>query len=43
VESYHQFCTELFWPQVDHTYTLEVHRRRLVGEIETWAGNYIRS
>ena len=43
VENYQQFCTELFWPQVDHTYTLELHRRRLIGEIKKWAGNYICS
>jgi pimeloyl-ACP methyl ester carboxylesterase len=43
VERYHQFCTELFWPEVDHTYTLELHRRRLMTEIKTWAGDYMRS
>jgi pimeloyl-ACP methyl ester carboxylesterase len=43
VEGYQQFCTELFWPQADHTYKLELHRRRLMGEIKTWAGDYIRS
>jgi pimeloyl-ACP methyl ester carboxylesterase len=43
VYGYQQFCTELFWPQVHHTYWLEVHRRRLMEEIKTWAGNYLRS
>jgi pimeloyl-ACP methyl ester carboxylesterase len=43
VNGYQQFCTELFWPQVHHTYTLEVHRRRLIEEIKTWAGDYIRA
>ena len=43
VNGYQQFCTELFWPQVDHTYRLELHRRRLMDEIKTWAGDYIRS
>lgn len=43
VDGYEQFCTELFWPQAQHTYTLERHRRRLVETIKTWAGNYIRS
>jgi pimeloyl-ACP methyl ester carboxylesterase len=38
---YQQFCTELFWPQVHHTYTLELHRRRLIEEIKTWANHYI--
>jgi pimeloyl-ACP methyl ester carboxylesterase len=42
VNGYQQFCTELFWPNVHHTYPLEVHRRRLMDEIKTWAGNYIR-
>jgi hypothetical protein len=36
-------AVELFWPQVDHTYTLELHRRRLMKEIKTWATAYIRS
>ena len=43
VDGYEQFCTELFWPQAEHTYTLELHRRRLIEEIKTWAGDYIRS
>ena len=42
VDGYEQFCTELFWPQVHHTYWLELHRRRLIEEIKTWAGNYLR-
>ncbi len=42
VEGYHQFCTELFWPQAEHTYTLDLHRRRLMEEIKNWAGGYIR-
>jgi len=43
VNGYQQFCTELFWPHVHHTYTLELHRRRLMEEIKTWAGDYIRA
>lgn len=43
VEGYQQFCTELFWPQAQHTYPLELHRRQLMDEIKTWAGGYIRS
>jgi pimeloyl-ACP methyl ester carboxylesterase len=43
VNGYQQFCTELFWPQADHTYWLELHRRRLIEAIKTWAGDYIRS
>jgi pimeloyl-ACP methyl ester carboxylesterase len=42
VKNYHQFCTELFWPQAHHTYWLELHRRRLIEEIKTWAGKYVR-
>jgi hypothetical protein len=42
VEGYQQFCTELFWPQAEHTYGLDLHRRRLIEEIKTWAGGYIR-
>ena len=41
LNAYKQFCTELFWPHVDHTYTLELHRRRLIEEIKTWAGHYV--
>lgn len=43
VEGYQQFCTELFWPQAEHTYCLELHRHRLMGEIKTWADGYMRS
>ena len=43
VNGYRQFCTELFWPHVHHTYTLEVHRRRLMDTVKAWAGAYIRS
>ena len=40
VNGYQQFCTEFFWPEVDHTYRLELHRRRLIEEIKGWASNY---
>ena len=43
VEGYQQFCTELFWPHADHTYSLDLHRRRLIEEIKTWAAGYIHS
>jgi len=43
VEGYEQFCTELFWPQAEHTYTLDLHRRRLMEAVKTWAGGFIRS
>jgi hypothetical protein len=42
VVGYQRFCTEIFWPQMAHTYTLELHRRRLIEEIKNWAGGYIR-
>jgi pimeloyl-ACP methyl ester carboxylesterase len=43
VEGYQQFGTEVFWPQTEHTYTLELHRHRLIEEIKTWAGGYSRA
>ena len=36
VNGYEQFCTELFWPNVDHTYSLELHRRRLAQVVKSW-------
>ena len=42
VVGYQRFCTEIFWPQMAHTCTLELHRRRLIEEIKNWAGGYIR-
>jgi pimeloyl-ACP methyl ester carboxylesterase len=41
VDGYQEFCTELFWLQADHTFTLELQRRRLMDAIKTWAGGYI--
>ena len=43
VEGYQQFGTEVFWPQTEHTYPLELHRHRLIEKIKTWAGGYIRA
>jgi len=43
MEGYQQFCTEMFWPQAEHTFTLELHRRRLIDTIRTWAGGFIPS
>jgi pimeloyl-ACP methyl ester carboxylesterase len=43
VNGYQQFCSELFWQHVDHTYRLELHRCRVIEEIKTWAGGYIHS
>jgi pimeloyl-ACP methyl ester carboxylesterase len=28
--------TEIFWPDVEHTYMLDVHRQRLIGEVVAW-------
>lgn len=42
VEGSQQFCTELFWPQAEHTFPLDLHRRRLIEEIKTWANYYVR-
>jgi hypothetical protein len=41
VEGYQKFCTELFWPDVEHTYPLEVHRLRLIETIKSWASDYL--
>ena len=43
VDGYQLFCTELFWPQVDHTYRLELHRRRLINEIKVWSSAFVCS
>jgi pimeloyl-ACP methyl ester carboxylesterase len=29
--------TEIFWPDVEHTYMLDVHRQRLIREVVAWA------
>jgi pimeloyl-ACP methyl ester carboxylesterase len=36
IEGFRQSCTELYWPHVEHTYQLEVHRDRLIEEIMRW-------
>jgi hypothetical protein len=43
VDGYQQFGNEVFWPWAEHTYTLELHRRRLMEVVKTWAAGYIRS
>jgi hypothetical protein len=40
VEGYRQFCTELHWPWAEHTFPLELHRRRLIEHIKAWAKDY---
>lgn len=41
VHDYRRFCTELFWPRVHHTYTIELHRRRLIETVTTWATYFV--
>lgn len=41
LEGYPQFCTEIYWPRAEHTYPLELHRRRLLKEVGNWAGAYL--
>jgi pimeloyl-ACP methyl ester carboxylesterase len=35
-----QYCTERFWPEAEHTYTLESHRQRVISEIVGWANRF---
>ena len=37
VQGFKQFCTTLFWPGAEHTFTLELHRARLIEEVRMWA------
>jgi len=39
VPGYREFCTELFWPQSDHTFSLELYRRQLIESIKNWASD----
>ena len=43
IAGYQQFGTELFWPEASHTYSLELHRSRLIEEVKTWAAGYKNS
>lgn len=43
VDGFRQFCTERHWPQVDHTYRIELHRRRLIEEVKSWAGHFLNA
>lgn len=36
-DRYGEFSTELFWPDVGHTYPVESHRDRLIEAIKSWA------
>ncbi len=37
---YQDYCTEYYWPGASHTYSLELHRAKLIEEIKTWAAGY---
>jgi pimeloyl-ACP methyl ester carboxylesterase len=37
---YDRVCTELFWPDVSHTYLIDVHRRRLLDTVSDWARKF---
>lgn len=41
VDGAERFCTEVFWPEAEHTYMLDVHRRRLIQEVRTWAAGFV--
>ncbi len=43
LNAYQEYCTELFWPAASHTYSLELHRAKLIDEIKIWAAGYIHS
>jgi pimeloyl-ACP methyl ester carboxylesterase len=34
-------CEELFWPDVSHTYLIDVHRRRLLVTVRTWMADFL--
>lgn len=36
IDGFRECCTELYWPRVEHTYPLEVHRARLIDAITRW-------
>jgi pimeloyl-ACP methyl ester carboxylesterase len=40
VDDYVRFGTELFWPEAEHVYTLDLHRRRLLRVVSEWAAGF---
>jgi len=36
------FCTEVLWPETEHIYPLDLHRRRLIDLARTWADGFTR-
>jgi len=43
IDAYQDYCTEHFWPGASHTYSLEMHRAKLIEEVKIWAAGYNRS
>ncbi len=43
IDGYRRFCTELYWPEAEHSYDLDAHQRRLIEEVKTWAAGYSHS
>lgn len=37
VEGVDDLCTEVLWPETEHIYPLDMHRRRLMETVRTWA------
>ena len=37
VDNYQTYCSEHYWPGASHTYSLELHREKLIDEIKNWA------
>jgi hypothetical protein len=33
-------CTEVLWPETEHIYPLDIHRRRLMELVRTWAAGF---
>ncbi len=42
VEGYGSYCTEVLWQETEHIYPLDVHRRRLMEVVRTWADGFVR-
>lgn len=40
VNDYSTFATELFWPAVEHTYPIDLHRRQLLDVAANWANGF---
>ncbi len=43
LDAYQDYCIEHFWPGASHTYSLELHRARLIEGIRVWAAGFIHS